>query len=86
MCRFEVTLPGLGLEGHTVVVSLWLVSAGSRVSEGQQLVEVRAAEALIDLPSPASGTVVETLVAEDEQVQVGQTLAVIESDDCEPFS
>jgi len=56
------------------------------VSEGQQLVEVRAAEALIDLPSPASGTVVETLVAEDEQVQVGQTLAVIESDDCEPFS
>jgi 2-oxoglutarate dehydrogenase E2 component (dihydrolipoamide succinyltransferase) len=77
--RHELVLPDLGLGGQEIVVSLWLVRAGSEVSLGDRLIEVLADGVTIDLPAPASGMMVEMLVAEDEPIGVGQTLGVIES-------
>jgi pyruvate/2-oxoglutarate dehydrogenase complex dihydrolipoamide acyltransferase (E2) component len=37
--------------------------------------------AAVDLPSPANGVLVELLVEEDEQIEVGQLLAVVERED-----
>jgi pyruvate dehydrogenase E2 component (dihydrolipoamide acetyltransferase) len=81
MRRHEVTLPDLGLGDRPVVVGLWLARRGGRVSQGDPLVELLAGEALIDLPAPVAGTLVETLVGEDQPVRRGQGLAVIEVDD-----
>lgn len=81
MSRHDLILPDLGLEGQPIVASLWLVKPGRRVHEGEQLLEVLAGSAVVDLPSPADGVLVETLVAEDEPLQPGQRLAVIDSDE-----
>ncbi len=81
MRRHQVTLPNLGLDGHRVVASLWLVEQGSRVAAGEPLLEIVAGSAVVDLAAPADGVVAETLVAEDDLLRPGQTLAVIESDD-----
>ena len=77
--RHELVLPDLGMGEQETVVSLWLVRAGSEVSLGDRLIEVLADGVTVDLPSPASGVVVEMLVAEDEPIRVGQTLGIIES-------
>jgi pyruvate/2-oxoglutarate dehydrogenase complex dihydrolipoamide acyltransferase (E2) component len=81
MPRHELKLPDLGLDDQRVVVSLWLVKRGARVVEGGRLLEVLAGTAVIDLPAPVSGTLVETLVGTDDVVRVGQRLAVIEADE-----
>jgi hypothetical protein len=53
---------------------------GSRVIEGDSLLEVLCGSATIDLPAPVSGTVLERLVREEDRIVVGQRLAVIEVD------
>ncbi len=79
--RHLLVLPELGLGARTVSASLWLVEPGAEVNAGDRLLEVLAGSVTIDLPSPASGVLVETYVDEDEPLAVGQRLAMIESDD-----
>lgn len=80
MPRHEFCLPDLGIDDQPMKVCLWLVRRGARVTEGQPLLEVLAGSAVVDLPSPVSGTLVETLVAEDSPLQPGQCLAVIDDE------
>jgi pyruvate/2-oxoglutarate dehydrogenase complex dihydrolipoamide acyltransferase (E2) component len=79
--RYLLVLPELGLGARTISASLWLVEPGAEVNAGDRLLEVLAGSVTIDLPSPASGVLVETYVDEDEPLAVGQRLAMIESDD-----
>ncbi|MBI2824116.1 MAG: biotin attachment protein [Planctomycetia bacterium] len=79
--RHNLVLPDLGLGELPVTVSLWLVEVGAEVAEGDRLVELAAESVTVDLPAPTSGVLVETLAVEDEEVQVGQVLGVIEADE-----
>ena len=70
-------LPDLGLPGVTVVASGWLVEAGSSVVAGDRLLEVLAGSVTVDLAAPASGILSELLVSEDDELHVGQVLAIV---------
>jgi pyruvate/2-oxoglutarate dehydrogenase complex dihydrolipoamide acyltransferase (E2) component len=70
-------LPDLGLPDGTVVASGWLVEPGSSVVEGDRLLEVLAGSVTIDLPAPVSGILSEQLVSEDDELHVGQILAIV---------
>ncbi len=72
-----LTLPDLGLDDQPLRVSLWLVEPGSRVQQGDPIVEILAGATTVDLPAPADGVLAEALVDEDEAVEVGQRLAMI---------
>jgi pyruvate dehydrogenase E2 component (dihydrolipoamide acetyltransferase) len=76
--RYQIVLPNLDVTGVETTLSLWLVDVGSEVAVGDRLVEILAGGATIDLPSPAAGRLVETLVGEDEPVDTGQVLGIIE--------
>ena len=80
MPHHELRMPDLGIDEQPMKVSLWLVRRGSRVAEGEQLLEVLAGSALVDLAAPVSGTLVETLVSEDDPIRPGQRLAIIEEE------
>jgi len=80
MPRHEIFLPELGIDDQPIRLSLWLARRGSRVSEGEPIVEIAAGVATVDLAAPADGVLVEILAMEDEMIVVGQRLAVIESD------
>jgi 2-oxoglutarate dehydrogenase E2 component (dihydrolipoamide succinyltransferase) len=84
MSRRQVLLPDLGLGDRPVVAGLWLAVPGDRVEQGAQLLEVSADSVVIDIPAPAGGILVEVLVSEDEPIETGRLLAVIETgeDDC----
>jgi pyruvate/2-oxoglutarate dehydrogenase complex dihydrolipoamide acyltransferase (E2) component len=75
-----LSLPDLGLGDQAIVVSLWLVKKGSRVAEGEPLVEVLAGAVTVDLPSPAAGVLAEKLAAAGDTIAVGQPLAAIRHD------
>jgi len=72
-----LVLPDLGMPRVTIVAGPWLVEPDSTVTEGDRLLEVVAGAVTIDLPAPASGRLVEMLVAEDDELSVGQVLAII---------
>lgn len=78
MKRHEIILPDLGFDGQSIVMGQWLVERGSCVRAGEQVLEVLAPGAVIDLASPADGVLAEILVDEDDPLQPGQRLAVIE--------
>ena len=75
--RCELLLPELGMADVPITASTWLTRVGHQVHAGERLLEVLAGDVTIDLPAPASGTLVEQRVAEDDQLQVGQVLGVI---------
>ena len=80
MSSTPLTLPDLGLGDQPIVLTLWLVKKGSRVAEGEPLVEVLAGAATVDLPSPIEGLLVEKSALPGDVLAVGQRLAVLESD------
>jgi pyruvate dehydrogenase E2 component (dihydrolipoamide acetyltransferase) len=80
---FEFRLPDLG-EGLTEgEIARWLVEVGQEIAEDDPLVEVQTDKTVVEIPSPASGTVARILVAEGEVVPVGAVLVVI-GEDAEP--
>ena len=77
---YEFKLPDLG-EGLTEgEVARWLVEEGQEVAEDDPLVEIATDKTTVEIPSPASGTVSQILVAEGAVVPVGTVLVVIGGD------
>ncbi len=74
----EFTLPALGDEGTEADVVKWLVAKGTRVAEGQPILEVAYEKVNVEIRAPASGTLTNIRVREGELVSVGQTLATID--------
>jgi 2-oxoglutarate dehydrogenase E2 component (dihydrolipoamide succinyltransferase) len=81
MSRHELALPDLGIDGQPIKATLWFVKRGAHVAEGEPLLEVLCGAVTVDLPAPAAGILAEKLVSEDDVLQVGQKLAVIETPD-----
>ena len=74
-------MPDLGLGETEIRVSVWHAEVGQPIEYRQRLVEVTAGDALVDLPSPATGCVAQWCVDEDELVRPGQALAIIDRDE-----
>ena len=72
-----VTMPALGESVTEGTVTRWLKSVGDEVSADEPLLEVSTDKVDTEIPSPASGTLLEITVGEDETVEVGAQLAVI---------
>lgn len=77
--RRPFALPDLG-EGLTEAdVVAWHVAAGDEVTLNQVLVEVETEKAVVELPSPFAGRVVELLAEAGDTVRVGAPLLLIET-------
>jgi 2-oxoglutarate dehydrogenase E2 component (dihydrolipoamide succinyltransferase) len=79
--RTVVRLPELGESVTEGTVTRWLKQVGDEVATDESLLEVSTDKVDTEIPSPASGTLLEIKVNEDETVDVGAELAVIGSGD-----
>ncbi|GCE06495.1 dihydrolipoamide acetyltransferase family protein [Dictyobacter aurantiacus] len=71
-------LPDLG-EGITEAeIVQWLVKPGDQVTQDQAIVAVQTDKAVVELPSPVAGTVVELSIPEGEVVAVKTVLLTLE--------
>jgi pyruvate/2-oxoglutarate dehydrogenase complex dihydrolipoamide acyltransferase (E2) component len=81
MMALEMVLPDLGEDaGDEAEVSFWYVEEGDAVEEGQDMVEMVTDKAAFNVPSPVTGTLVQIVAKDNAVVNVGQTLAVIETE------
>lgn len=77
--RNRIKLPPLGEGATTATVVEWMVQVSGAASEGQALLSVALDKVDMDIPSPVTGVVVEHLVGEGDEVEVGDAICVIES-------
>ncbi|WP_368397147.1 2-oxoglutarate dehydrogenase, E2 component, dihydrolipoamide succinyltransferase [Streptomyces sclerotialus] len=73
----DVVLPALGESVTEGTVTRWLKEVGESVEADEPLLEVSTDKVDTEIPAPASGTLLEIVVGEDETAEVGAKLAVI---------
>src|SRR5664279_4330036 len=74
----SVTMPRLGESVSEGTVTRWLKKEGERVEADEPLLEVSTDKVDTEIPAPAAGVVQSIKVNEDETVDVGVELAVID--------
>ncbi|MFE9343479.1 2-oxoglutarate dehydrogenase, E2 component, dihydrolipoamide succinyltransferase [Streptomyces olivaceus] len=74
----SVTLPALGESVTEGTVTRWLKAEGERVEADEPLLEVSTDKVDTEIPAPVSGVLSSIKVAEDETVEVGAELALID--------
>src|SRR5450756_2476852 len=75
----DVRMPALGESVTEGTVTRWLKRVGDTVAVDEPLLEISTDKVDTEVPSPVAGTILELMVAEDETVAVGTTLARIGS-------
>jgi 2-oxoisovalerate dehydrogenase E2 component (dihydrolipoyl transacylase) len=74
----EFRLPDVG-EGLTEAdIVAWHVEPGDQVKDGQIIIEIETAKAVVELPSPFDGTVVSLLVEPGQTVDVGAPIITVD--------
>ena len=84
MARIEVPMPQMGESIAEGTVSKWLKQLGETVERDEPILEISTDKVDAEIPSPASGTLVEISVAEGETVEVGTIVAFIDPDGAAP--
>jgi pyruvate dehydrogenase E2 component (dihydrolipoamide acetyltransferase) len=74
----EFRLPELGENIHQGDLVRLMISPGTRVSEGQPVMELETDKAVVEVPSSVSGTVKDVRVKAGEKVKVGQVIFTLE--------
>ena len=77
--KSDVVVPEIGESVSSGILASWLKEDGEKVSEGDELFELETDKATLAVPAPADG-VLSIQVAEDTEVQVGQTVGVVDSE------
>ena len=79
MARFELKLPRMGESIAEATITNWLKAVGDTIEADETVLEVATDKVDSEVPSEVSGVLVEQLFAQDAVVQVGQTIAIIET-------
>lgn len=76
---FEFRLPDIGEGIHEGEIVQWFVKPGQEVKEDDILAEVQNDKAVVEIPSPVDGTILEVLVEEGTLTTVGTVLLKIDA-------
>jgi 2-oxoglutarate dehydrogenase E2 component (dihydrolipoamide succinyltransferase) len=80
MARFELKLPKMGESVAEATITNWLKKVGETIDMDEAVLEIATDKVDSEVPSEVSGTLVEILFQVDDVVQVGQTIAIIETE------
>ncbi len=80
MARFEFRLPDIGEGIAEAEIVTWHVKIGDRVEEDQSLADMMTDKATVEMESPVAGTVIALAGEVGEQIPIGSTLVVIETE------
>lgn len=80
MAKVEVEMPQMGESVMEGTVIEWAKKVGDTVEVDETLLEIATDKVDTEVPSPESGVLLDILVEEDETVEVGQVIAIIDTD------
>src|SRR5512140_1960499 len=80
MARVEVPMPQMGESIAEGTVSKWRKKPGDAVARDEPLLEISTDKVDAEIPAPVAGILAEVVVVEGQTVEVGATLAYLETD------
>jgi pyruvate dehydrogenase E2 component (dihydrolipoamide acetyltransferase) len=76
---FQFKMPDIGEGIHEGEIVKWFVKPGDKIQEDDVLCEIQNDKAVVEIPSPVEGTVLEVLVGEGTVATVGQVLITFDA-------
>src|SRR5688572_23729858 len=83
MAKYQLLLPRMGESVAEATIVKWVKNPGDYISADDTVIEIATDKVDSEVPSPVSGRLVEQLCKEDDVVQVGDVVAIIETDEPE---
>jgi 2-oxoglutarate dehydrogenase E2 component (dihydrolipoamide succinyltransferase) len=83
MARFELSMPKMGESIMEATILRWVKKTGDIVDQDETVVEIATDKVDSEIPSPVSGRIVEIRSQENDTVEVGKVIAIIETDSSE---
>ena len=80
MAQYELLLPKMGESVAEATVIKWLKQPGDTINLDDTLLEIATDKVDSEVPSPVAGKLIKQLYGEDDVVQVGAVIALIETD------
>lgn len=81
MGKFQLILPSMGESVAEATLTSWLKEVGDSISADDAVVEVATDKVDSDVPSEVSGVLIEKRFKVNDVIQVGEVIAVIESEE-----
>lgn len=80
MAKIELKLPKMGESVAEATITNWLKEVGESIEADEAILEIATDKVDSEVPSEVDGVLVEKLFEIDDVVQVGQTIAIIETE------
>ncbi len=80
MAEIELIMPKMGESVAEATIIKWLKSEGDSIEAEESIIEIATDKVDSEIPSPENGIVKKLLFKEDDVVQVGQAIAIIETE------
>lgn len=80
MAKFELKLPKMGESVAEATITNWLKNVGDHIEADEAVLEIATDKVDSEVPSEVSGVLTEILFQVNDVVQVGQTIAYIETE------
>ncbi len=79
MAQYELLLPKMGESVAEATIIKWVKQPGDPVDADESVLEIATDKVDSEVPSPVAGKLVKVLFKEDDIVQVGEVIAIIET-------
>jgi len=86
MAKFELKLPKMGESVAEATLTAWLKDVGEKIEADEAVLEIATDKVDSEVPSEVEGILIEKLFEVDAIVEVGQTIAIIETETDAPVS
>jgi 2-oxoglutarate dehydrogenase E2 component (dihydrolipoamide succinyltransferase) len=80
MAKFELKLPKMGESVAEATITNWLKEVGDTIESDEAVLEIATDKVDSEIPSEVDGVLIEKLFNVDDVVEVGQTIAIIETE------
>ena len=76
--KIKLKLAAVGMNMEEATIVKWLKQPGESFTKGEPLYEIETEKVTQEVEAPADGTMVEILVAEDEDAEVDQEVCIVD--------
>ena len=80
MAKFELKLPKMGESVAEATLTAWLKGVGDKIDADEPVLEIATDKVDSEVPSEVEGVLIQKLFEIDDVIEVGQTIAIIETE------
>jgi 2-oxoglutarate dehydrogenase E2 component (dihydrolipoamide succinyltransferase) len=77
--KMTIKMPRVGDTVDEVYLVAWKIAVGDTIAAGDMIMEVETDKATVEVPSPITGTILELLFKESDEIKTGEAIVICDS-------